>query len=63
MSENNLVLGFEFIFEKETNYEVFFSFCFPYPYQKSLNLIRELSKKYQKDPDIYFNKETLAFSP
>lgn len=61
--DNNIILTFQYVFEKEDNYEVSFAFSYPYSYEKNLNLVRDLTAQYSNDPDIYFHKEVITYSP
>ena len=63
ISDNKLILTFDYYWQEETNYEVSFSFSYPYSYERCNDLMRELTKKYKDDEEIYFHKEVIAYSP
>ncbi|EAR93059.2 zinc carboxypeptidase family protein (macronuclear) [Tetrahymena thermophila SB210] len=61
--DNVLKLTFQFDFSTTQDQNVYFSFSYPYSYQRNIEFIDQLANQYSNDPDIYFNREILTYTP
>ncbi|KAL4471783.1 hypothetical protein ABPG72_008801 [Tetrahymena utriculariae] len=61
--DNVLKLNFSFDFSTTLDQNVYFSFSYPYSYQRNIEFIDQLANQYTNDPDIYFNREILTYTP
>jgi hypothetical protein len=43
--------------------KTYIAFNYPHSYRESQSFAKSLSKKYSKDKEIYFHRETLTYSP
>ena len=63
MRDNQIVLTFYFRFEEEVDYRIYFAWSYPYPYYKNISYLDDVSERLRNDPEIYFSKEVMAYSP